>query len=71
MKNREILNKICIYDLLCRINNNDSNCIIHVLEGKGTDIYRGDRYNQDCKRCLADWLNEESTIPIYERSDTE
>ena len=74
MKNREVLNKMNMYDLLCRINEYEDGfyfCVIDRIEYKIYPCRRGSRGIKNCKECIADWLNKESTIPIYERSDTE
>lgn len=71
MKNRELLNSICTYDLLCRINDGiplHTYCVLSSIEKKDFNRMRCGEY-ATCENCIADWLNEESTIPIYERSD--
>lgn len=64
MKNREVLGKICMYDLLCRIiDSEDCCCVIDMIE-HGVHPCRKDK---NCKKCTADWLNEESKFAINER----
>ena len=72
MKNREILNKMNMYDLLCRLNEglsdvNDEVCILDALNGCATTSSYC--YDYSCERCIADWMNEESTISAYKRRD--
>lgn len=58
MKNREWLQNMALYDLLCRISDygetmNEDFCIADALKIK--DVW----CNGDCKKCLQAWLNEE------------
>ena len=72
MKNREALNNMCMYDLLCRLNTGNLRgdfCIIETLSGY--DVWKSRHHYDNCDDCIADWLNEESTIPLYERRDNE
>ena len=75
MTNREVLNRMNMYDLLCRLNSaketaGRADCIIQDLEKTkfmlrcGSGAYKGYRA---CERCINDWLNEESVIQINER----
>lgn len=72
MKNREVLNKMNMYDLLCRLNagiRNEAICIIDALGEckQSTYCMINDCDKCTCEKCIADWLNEESAIPVYER----
>lgn len=65
MTNREVLNKMCIYDLLCRIQDNlnskgqcGMNCIIDCITGDIHISDFGDHYH-DCFTCIEHWLNKE------------
>ena len=60
MKNRDKLNGMAIYDLLCRMVENlyeaDTNiCIVETITG-ANEICRG----RTCQDCIAAWLNEEA-----------
>lgn len=69
MKNRELLNKICTYDLLCRINDGvplRTYCVLNLLEKKDFNRMRCGEY-ATCEGCVADWLNEETKLKINER----
>ena len=68
--NAEYLNKMCLYDLLCKMNSNieDANahgetpCIMNALTGK-TDIARCQYYENECAHCISAWLNERRVTP--------
>ena len=69
MRNREILNKICTYDLLCRINSSiplNTHCVLNMLEQKQFSKMRCGEY-ATCEDCIADWLNEETKLKLNER----
>lgn len=71
MKNRELLNSICTYDLLCRINDGiplHTYCVLDMLE-KGHFKRRCHEY-ATCEGCVADWLNEETKLVLNERKST-
>lgn len=58
MKNREWLQSMALYDLLCKISDygktmNKSFCIADAL--KINCVW----CNSDCKKCLQEWLNDE------------
>lgn len=58
MKNREWLQNMALYDLLCRIFDygkmmNEDFCIADALKINGADC------NGDCKKCLQTLLNDE------------
>lgn len=62
MTNREKLNSMALYDLLCRMNNkiltgNDS-CIMSAL--CESPVSRCAEYRGYCDRCIEKWLNERS-----------
>lgn len=68
-RNRDVLNQICMYDLLCRMQKelercsieliNDA-CIMDVLGFNVTSVhYRHMKHNGDCSECIQSFLNEE------------
>lgn len=59
MKNRDKLNGMAIYDLLCRMAKNSPYCIIETITGKAYKCPYG-RSLPDCHKCIAAWLNEEA-----------
>ena len=68
MKNREVLNSICMHNLLCRINDGipkNTHCVLDMLE-KECFKRRCHEY-ATCEGCIADWLNEETKLVINER----
>lgn len=63
--NRDKLNSMAIYDLLCSMDDNmkkpGCDCIIDALEGntsycKVCELKEGEEL--DCRKCIASWLNE-------------
>lgn len=61
-RNRDVLNQICMYDLLCRIDDNINNmlkeetvCILEAVTGKDEPCRA-----KTCQECLRVWLNERS-----------
>lgn len=67
-RNRDALNQICMYDLLCRMQKglkrcsieliNDA-CIMDVLGFNVTSVhYRHMKFNGDCNACIQAFLNE-------------
>lgn len=61
-RNRDVLNQICMYDLLCRIQDNISNvlkeetiCFLDIVTGDHDEPCRA----KTCQECLQKWLNEE------------
>ena len=68
MTNRKKLLQTNEYDLLMKFNNrirqDDPFCIMELLTGN--DVEDSCDYIA-CDKCIQDWLNEESTIPLYER----
>lgn len=74
MKNRHWLNSISEYDALCRMNAHlrtntshylggwTSPCIMTALKSWHTTerSKRCLKYQADCGKCIADWLNEEA-----------
>ena len=72
MTNFENIIKRGLHRILCDVNENISHfdgnrCIIDCMQGKEAETSHC--YNHECDICIEEWLNEESTIPIYERSD--
>lgn len=58
--NAERLHNMCLYDLLCRMQENLvrsdlSRCILDIITGKEEDCYA-----DKCPECIAAWLNERS-----------
>lgn len=62
MTNREKLNSMALYDLLCRMQGNGSDCVIEQITGTPQDE-RCEKHESgwvvDCLACIAAWLNEE------------
>ena len=61
--NAEKLHNMCLYDLLCRMQENGNDCVILQLTGKYQDK-RCEDYRRGwvvkCRECIAAWLNERS-----------
>lgn len=67
-RNRDALNQICMYDLLCRMNDKSVReflCVLQMLDNKNRVRTRCDSYgvtgtnHAGCRNCIAAWLNEE------------
>lgn len=63
-RNRDALNQICMYDLLCRMQENiytsavNIDCVISLIIGDIANEERRDYCNHVCKDCISAWLNE-------------
>jgi hypothetical protein len=60
--NAEKLHNMCLYDLLCRMQENGSDCVIKQITGKPQNE-RCKKHGcgwtvDDCRSCIAEWLNE-------------
>lgn len=66
MTNREKLLQSNEYDLLCRMNENirnftsPCNPCIYIAFGAKRRLQRCGKFNNDCKECIAAWLNEKA-----------
>ena len=62
MTNREKLLHTNLYDLLCRMQKNESDCVIKQITGEPQDE-RCENHEigwvLDCRSCIAAWMNEE------------
>lgn len=63
-RNRDALNQISMYDLLCRMQENiytsafNIDCVISLIIGDIANEERRDYCNHVCKDCIAAYLNE-------------
>lgn len=59
--NAEKLHNMCLYDLLCRMQKNGSDCVIEQIAGTPQDE-RCEKHESgwvvDCRSCIAAWMNE-------------
>lgn len=66
MTNREKLNRECMYDMLCRMNDKSMPgflCVLQMLDEKNRVRVRCDDFGdydkrETCHKCIASWLNE-------------
>lgn len=62
-RNRDAIAQMAIYDLLCRMQKNGSDCVIKQITGTPQDE-RCEKHESgwvvDCRACIAAWLNERS-----------
>lgn len=62
-RNRDALSQTAMYDLLCRMQKNGSDCVIEQITGTPQDE-RCEKHESgwvvDCRACIAAWLNERS-----------
>ena len=62
-RNRDAIAQMAIYDLLCRMQKNGSDCVIEQITGTPQDE-RCEKHESgwvvDCRDCIASWLNERS-----------
>lgn len=67
-RNRDVLNQICMYDLLCRMNDNldtSFRCIVDALYDSTAEQHRTSKekclsvYHNQCDKCIQAFLNEE------------
>lgn len=60
-RNRDAIAQMAIYDLLCRMQKNGSDCVIEQITGKPQDE-RCEKHESgwvvDCRSCIAAWMNE-------------
>lgn len=67
--NAEKLHNMCLYDLLCRMQENMDtsdfviDCVISLIIGDIANEERRDHCNHVCKDCIAAYLNEEEVKP--------
>ena len=61
MRNRDWLNKMALIDLLNIINERFEGCFVYRIEEQDFNSIDGrcEKYNWDCQKCIAAWLNEE------------
>ena len=68
MTNREKLNSMALYDLLCRMNEKSMPgflCVLQMLDEKNRVRVRCDDFakstmKETCRSCIAAWMNERS-----------
>lgn len=63
MKNRDrYINRICVYDMLCKIQATMLNyncCVLEALSGKSCPHDKVCTLDT-CRECIAEWLNDEA-----------
>ena len=63
MTNREKLNSMALYDLLCRMNDKleseGGGCVMLAFTEYEGAMKRCPQHRNDCSKCIAAWLNEE------------
>lgn len=68
-RNRDVLNQICMYDLLCRMNDKSVCgflCVLQMIDDRYRIRTRCDDFGVDgthhegCHKCIAAYLNERS-----------
>lgn len=61
MRNRDWLSKMALIDLLNIINERFDGCFVYRIEEQDFNSIDGrcEKYNWDCYKCIAAWLNEE------------
>jgi len=62
MKNRDWLNNMALIDMLNIINERFDGCFVYRMEEQDFNSIDGrcEKYNWDCYKCIAAWLNEEN-----------
>lgn len=62
--NAEKLHNMCIYDLLCRMQKNGSDCVIKQItgtpQGERCEKHESGWVMTQCRECIAEYLNERS-----------
>ena len=66
MKNRDKIMQMNLYDLLLKIHDRSSDCVLYLLTGAGVShscpVKAGDlkmkHLKKECKDCIQEWLNQ-------------
>ncbi len=63
MKNRDVLHNMCLYDLLCKMNDKSMLCVLQLLDKEKRircDMFMKNTTKETCHACIAAWLDEEA-----------
>lgn len=61
MRNRDWLNNMTLIDILGYISDHIEECLVYRIENRDFEKIedRCEKYEWDCHKCIATWLNEE------------